>query len=242
MTAPSTLGRATVWLILAADGPGRGIGSHLRANGSAIGAAAVHVVDEPALFLDALADQRPRIALAACPPADDAILDELARERRRRHGLRVVVLTAPADIETRLRALECGFDDALPASIDPRELAARLALLADRARRAAAPTLLAVTESAEIDLVAHELRRDDEPVHLRPKELRLLAVLAAHPGRAFTRQQLLDRVWGPGHVGDPRTVDVHVRWLRAKVEQDPERPAHLVTVRGVGYRLDPPDR
>jgi DNA-binding winged helix-turn-helix (wHTH) protein len=178
MTAPSTLGRATVWLILAADGPGRGIGSHLLANGSAIGAAAVHVVDEPALFLDALTDQRPRIALAAWPPADDAILDELARERRRRHGLRVVAL-----------------------------LAARLALLADRARRATAPTLL-----------------------------------AAHPGRAFTRQQLLDRVWGPGHVGDPRTVDVHVRWLRAKVERDPERPAHLVTVRGVGYRLDPPDR
>ena len=66
----------------------------------------------------------------------------------------------------------------------------------------------------------------------------LLAMLAAHPGRAYTRRQLLDRVWGPGHAGDPRTVDVHVRWLRSKIEQQPEAPEHLVTVRGVGYRLD----
>ena len=64
----------------------------------------------------------------------------------------------------------------------------------------------------------------------------LLAMLAAHPGRAYTRRQLLDRVWGPEQVGDPRTVDVHVRWLRSKIEPQPDRPIHLVTVRGVGYR------
>jgi two-component system response regulator RegX3 len=65
-------------------------------------------------------------------------------------------------------------------------------------------------------------------------------MLAAHPGRAYTRRQILDRVWGADHDGDPRTVDVHVRWLRSKIETDPEHPIHLVTVRGVGYRLDPP--
>ena len=65
-------------------------------------------------------------------------------------------------------------------------------------------------------------------------------MLAAHPGRAYTRRQLLDRVWGPDQVGDPRTVDVHIRWLRSKIEPQPDRPTHLVTVRGVGYRLDPP--
>jgi DNA-binding response OmpR family regulator len=64
-------------------------------------------------------------------------------------------------------------------------------------------------------------------------------MLAAHPGRAYTRRQLLDRVWGQHHDGDPRTVDVHVRWLRSKIEPRPDTPVHLATVRGVGYRLDP---
>ena len=98
---------------------------------------------------------------------------------------------------------------------------------------------LAVTEDTELDLVAHEVRRGGSIVHLRPKEFQLLAMLAAHPGRAYTRRQLLDRVWGPGHAGDPRTVDVHIRWLRSKIESQPDVPNHLVTVRGVGYRLDP---
>jgi DNA-binding response OmpR family regulator len=101
---------------------------------------------------------------------------------------------------------------------------------------------LPVAAGCELDLFAHELRRDGRLVHLRPKEFDLLAVLASHPGRAWTRRQLLDRAWGHGHDGDPRTIDVHVRWLRSKVEPEPEQPAHLVTVRGVGYRLDPPGR
>ncbi len=87
--------------------------------------------------------------------------------------------------------------------------------------------------------MAHELRRDGQVIHLRPKEFGLLALLAAHPGRAYTRRELLHLVWGPAHVGGPRTVDVHVRWLRSKIEPGPE-PAYLVTVRGVGYRLDEP--
>jgi DNA-binding response OmpR family regulator len=91
-------------------------------------------------------------------------------------------------------------------------------------------------------MAAHELRRGGAIVHLRPKEFGLLATLAAHPGRAYTRRELLDRVWGSGHGSGPRTVDVHVRWLRSKIEPDPEHPLHLVTVRGVGYRLDPPRR
>jgi DNA-binding response OmpR family regulator len=102
--------------------------------------------------------------------------------------------------------------------------------------------VLLVGDGPELDLAGHELRRQGEVVHLRPKELGLLALLAAHPGRAYTRWELLDRVWGPGHDAGTRTVDVHVRWLRAKVEPDPGRPVHLITVRGVGYRLDPPQR
>ena len=101
-------------------------------------------------------------------------------------------------------------------------------------------TTLPIANGFELDLVAHELRLDGRSVHLRPKEFQLLALLGAHPGRAYSRRQLLDRVWGSDQVGDPRTVDVHVRWLRSKVEPQPDRPVHLITVRGVGYRLDPP--
>jgi DNA-binding response OmpR family regulator len=106
--------------------------------------------------------------------------------------------------------------------------------------RARPATSLPIADGFELDLVAHELRLDGRSVHLRPKEFQLLALLAAHPGRAYSRRQLLDRVWGADHGGDPRTVDVHIRWLRSKVEPRPDQPVHLVTVRGVGYRLDPP--
>lgn len=93
---------------------------------------------------------------------------------------------------------------------DPAELAARAVLLEERARVRSA-TCLRIADGYELDLVAREPRHDGRAVHLRPKEFQLLAMLAAHPGRAYTRRQLLDRVLGPEQVGDPRTVDVHVR-------------------------------
>ncbi|HSK51897.1 MAG TPA: response regulator transcription factor, partial [Clostridia bacterium] len=198
----------------------------------------VRVVRDTATFSRVLEQARPRIVLLGAPPAGSAETELVARERRRRHGLRVVRLAEPGAIETRLEALRLGFDDALSSSIASDELAARLALLEKRALARPERTL-PVGDGCELDLVAHELRRDGRVVHLRPKEFDLLAALAARPGRAHTRRQLLDRVWGHGYYGDPRTVDVHVRWLRSKIEVEPDRPAHLLTVRGVGYRLDP---
>ena len=123
------------------------------------------------------------------------------------------------------------------------ELAGRLAWLDGRARRRS-PTgaIHVIGDGLELDVAAHELRREDRVIHLRPKEFGMLALLAAHPGRAYSRQELLDRVWGPDHQGSVRTIDVHVRWLRSKIEPFPDRPVHLVTVRGLGYRLDPPQR
>ncbi len=195
---------------------------------------------------------RPRSSLSSrCPPAhrDRRRAPRVGRrsstgspqERRRRPRLRIVHLAPEADVEARLRALRLGFDEALPTSVGAEELLGRLALLDERIRPRPGTTVR-IADDVELDLVAHELRRGGRPIHLRPKEFNLLAMLAAHPGRAYTRRQLLDRVWGPDHHGDPRTVDVHVRWLRAKVEADPARPLHLVTLRGVGYRLDPPIR
>ena len=98
---------------------------------------------------------------------------------------------------------------------------------------------LPVADGFELDLAARELRHAGRPVRLRPMEFRLLATLAADPGRAFTRRQLLDLAWNPRRPIDLRTVDVHVHWLRTKIEPEPARPTHLVTVRGFGYRLDP---
>jgi two-component system response regulator RegX3 len=225
----------TMWLVLATDGPA------LELEGFAPASARVRAVANPALFASLLHDGRPRIAIVATPPADDDAIELVARERRRRSRLRAILLSAPDAGVSRIDALRRGYDDALPLSIDPRELAGRAALLEEQAR-ARGGVGVEIADGFELDLVAHELRRDGRAVHLRPKEFQLLAMLAAHPGRAFTRRQLLDRVWGLDQVGDPRTVDVHIRWLRSKVEREPDRPVHLVTVRGVGYRLDPKQR
>jgi DNA-binding response OmpR family regulator len=100
-------------------------------------------------------------------------------------------------------------------------------------------TRLPVADGFELDVVGCALLHDGKPVHLRPREFQLLATLAANPGQAFTRSQLIDLAWGRGRDVDPRTVDVHVHWLRAKIELQPGRPIHLVTVRGFGYRFDP---
>ena len=201
----------------------------------------IRVVDDPVAFVALLDRARPRIAAVCEPPATRSVIEHLAQERRRRSRLRIIHLAADEAVEARLHALRIGFDEALPDTIEPDELAGRLALLDERARPRTGTTIL-VGEDLELDLVAHELRRDGRPVHLRPKEFSLLAMLAGHPGRAYTRRQILDRVWGSDHDGDPRTVDVHIRWLRAKIETDPAHPTHLVTLRGVGYRLDAPER
>ena len=222
------------WLALAVDGPALDLPG-------LVAGTPVRVVPDVPSFVTLLEQARPRICLLGTPPGGPAEAELVARERRRRHGMRVVQVSAPEAVDVRLEALRLGFDEAVPSTIEAGELAARLALLDERARTRPGRTL-PVAPGCELDLFAHELRRDGQLIHLRPKEFDLLAVLASHPGRAWTRRQLLDRAWGHGHDGDPRTIDVHVRWLRSKIETEPEQPAHLVTVRGVGYRLDPPGR
>ncbi len=203
------------------------------------GGTAVTVVSDVHRFRDLLISDHPRLAVCGQPPAGPADLELLLAERRRRTGLRIVHLASPEAVDDRLAALTGGFDDALATTIPAAELVGRLAWLDGRARARAGPaTLLHLGDGLELDLAAHELRRGGVAIHLRPKEFGLLALLATHPGRAYTRAELLDRVWIGHQNGGGRTVDVHVRWLRSKIETDPERPMHLVTVRGVGYRFD----
>ena len=165
---------------------------------------------------------------------------ELFRRLRQVAPVPVVMLTARGSEEDRVAGLDLGADDYVAKPFSPRELTARVRAVL---RRAAGPvespggTVLRAG-ALEIDVVAREVRRDGTPLSLTAKELDLLAFLAAHPRRAFTRRELLQRVWGYD-VGDTATVTVHVQRLREKIERDPRTPAHLCTVRGVGYRFDP---
>jgi DNA-binding response OmpR family regulator len=224
----------TAWLVLASEGPA------LELPGLVPGTT-IRITHDPRRFRDILLAERPRVVVVAQPPAGVEDLDLVAAERRRRPRLRAVHLAPPEAVSDRLAALAGGFDDALTTATSAAELVGRLGWLESRARERPTPGHpLPVATGFELDLAAHELRDESGTVHLRPKEYGLLAILASHPGRAYSRRELLERVWGSGTGSGPRTVDVHVRWLRSKIEAVPERPIHLVTVRGVGYRLDPP--
>ena len=201
----------------------------------------IRLVQDPDAFVTALCAERPTLAVVQTPPLRDADLAVAIQERRRRSSLRIVHLSRPRAVAVRIDALRQGVDDAVPDTIGDDELLARLRLQDEQAHTRSG-SLIAIADGVVMDPVAHEVRRDGLLVHLRPKEYQLLAMLAGHPGRAYTRRQLLDRVWGIDHDGDPRTVDVHVRWLRSKIEPRPDSPTHLITVRGVGYRLDPQPR
>jgi two-component system KDP operon response regulator KdpE len=148
-----------------------------------------------------------------------------------------LLLNDPDDAAGRLDALARGIDDALPRTVGAPEIGGRIRILADRTRGDAGDRLT-VGEGVELDLAARALRRHGRLVHLRPMEFRLLEELARNPGRPVSRAWLLRRVWGSDGLDGSRTVDVHIRWLRAKVERDPGHPQHLLTVRGVGHQLE----
>ncbi|WP_344690021.1 response regulator transcription factor [Blastococcus jejuensis] len=171
------------------------------------------------------------------------------REVRREHDLPIIVVSARADTHDIVAALEAGADDYVTKPFEVKEITARLRALRRRAGSngtatgAAAPPEVVLDRDPGAPLVLREERgtvhRGDEQVPLTLTEFRLLCELAASPGRVFSRQALLERVWEHGFFGDERIVDVHVRRLRTKVERDPSAPRLVVTVRGLGYRLDP---
>jgi DNA-binding response OmpR family regulator len=165
---------------------------------------------------------------------------ELCRWIRARSDLPIVMLTARGEEADRIVGLELGADDYLTKPFSPRELAVRVRNLL---RRTGAPPR-GVEETlafgdVTIDLGAREARKAGEPLALTLKEFDLLAFLAAHPRRVFSRDQLMERVWGYTSALDTGTVTVHVRRLRTKIEDEPSQPRHLETVFGAGYRLTP---
>jgi len=169
-------------------------------------------------------------------PGTDGI--EVCRQIRAESGVPIVMLTAKSDTIDVVVGLESGADDYIAKPFKPKELVARI-----RARmrhfEPPAPEVIAVAD-LRIDVAGHSVTRAGTPIQLTPLEFDLLVCLARRPWQVFTREMLLEQVWGYRHAADTRLVNVHVQRLRAKVEHDPEHPGIVVTVRGVGYKAGDP--
>ena len=169
---------------------------------------------------------------------------EICRILRRRSDVPILMLTARGEEIDRVVGLELGADDYVTKPFSVRELMARVRNLLRRSHRApsamddASPADILRSGDLEIDSVSHIVRLNGDLLELKPREFDLLALLAKNKARAFTRDQILERLWGHDYYGDSRTVDVHIRWLREKIEPQPSKPVRIVTIRGVGYRFD----
>ncbi|MFW6102509.1 MAG: winged helix-turn-helix domain-containing protein [Chloroflexota bacterium] len=166
---------------------------------------------------------------------------EVCRILRKEMTTPILMLTAKDEEVDKIVGLEIGADDYMTKPFSMRELLARLGAMLRRAEMAVHPAggekLLRIGD-LEIDIARHRAFLGGKTLELSPKEFDLLAFLAKNKGFVFSREQLLDKVWGYDYPGDSRTVDVHIRWLRQKIESDPAKPALLVTVRGAGYKLE----
>jgi two-component system response regulator MtrA len=165
-------------------------------------------------------------------PGKDGL--DVCREIRAESGTPIVMLTAKSDTVDVVLGLESGADDYVVKPFKPKELIARVRARV-RKHEAEPPESLQVAD-LRIDVAGHRVTRDDTPIPLTPLEFDLLVCLARKPWQVFTREVLLEQVWGYRHAADTRLVNVHVQRLRSKIEHDPEHPEIVVTVRGVGYK------
>jgi DNA-binding response OmpR family regulator len=172
---------------------------------------------------------------------------EVCRILRGEMSMPIIMLTARTDEVDKVVGLEVGADDYLTKPFSMRELMARVKAQLRRVRlvreemtaeSAETPAGKLVFGDLTIDTSRREVQRDGNVLHLKPKEYDLLLFMARHRGIVLTRDLVLERVWGWSYDGGTRTVDVHLRWLREKIEPDPANPVRLVTVRGIGYRFE----
>jgi phosphate regulon transcriptional regulator PhoB len=198
----------------------------------------------------AAADGSAGLAQLRKAPPDLLILDlmlpklsglEVCKEVRRDDALNrlpILILTARGEEPDRVVGLELGADDYVTKPFSPRELVARVKALLRRVEAAGTGEKLIEVGQLKIDPAAYRVTRTGKSIPLSTLEFRLLYFLAARPNRVFSRDQLLDAVWGTDRFVTPRSVDVYVRRLREKVEVDPQKPSHVKTVRGAGYMFE----
>jgi two-component system OmpR family response regulator len=167
---------------------------------------------------------------------------EVCRILRKEMTIPILMLTAKADETDKIVGLEIGADDYMTKPFSMRELMARVRAMLRRAKMVETPLVEGPVSlkigDLEVDIARHRASLSGAALELSPKEFDLLAFLARNKSLVFSREQLLEKVWGYDFTGDSRTVDVHIRWLRQKIEADASQPQYLITVRGTGYKLE----
>ncbi|HBF41745.1 MAG TPA: DNA-binding response regulator [Anaerolineaceae bacterium] len=218
----------------------------------------VYNLERQGYLVDSAADGHTALESARKNHPDLILLDimlpgmdgfEVARTLRQESNIPILMLTARDDEIDRVVGLEVGADDYMTKPFSMRELLARVKAMLRRVRLIReemsvkpqdstpdAPPL--VFGNLEMDTIRHMVKLEGAELELNPKEYELLKYFMQHPGKAISRDTLIQEIWGWDFSGDSRTVDVHVRWLRQKIEQDPSNPTRLVTLRGAGYRFE----
>jgi two-component system alkaline phosphatase synthesis response regulator PhoP len=171
------------------------------------------------------------------PGVDGLEMCRRLRAQSATQGIPIIMLTARAEEVDRIVGLEMGADDYVPKPFSPRELVARVKAVLRRTAAPVSPSESPVSAgNLRLDPARHQVTKDDRAIELSAMEFRLLEFFLRHRGRVFTRTQLLDQIWGQDRFVEPRTVDVHIRRLREKVEDRPRQPTLILTVRGMGYK------
>jgi DNA-binding response OmpR family regulator len=163
---------------------------------------------------------------------------EVCRRIRKKHDVPIIMLTARSEDIDKVLGLELGADDYLTKPFNARELVARIkAILRRTTAREEEPKKVIQIGDLQVDLLQHRIRLSEKDVNLTSKEFALLSFLATNAGNVYSREQLLEQVWGYDYYGDVRTVDVHIRHIREKIEADPSNPDYIITVWGTGYKI-----
>ena len=163
---------------------------------------------------------------------------DVCRELRKESDIPVVMLTARDEITEKIVGLELGADDYITKPFDPKELVARVRAILRRSDSRVIPEKVIKIADIEISVEKRSVTRGGKLLDLTPFEFDLLKVMAEHPGRVFSRMKLLDRVQGEAYEAYERTIDSHIKNLRKKIEQNPKKPGHIITVYGVGYKIE----
>ena len=162
---------------------------------------------------------------------------EVCRELRKISNIPIIMLTAKGETFDKVLGLELGADDYIVKPFDPKELIARIKAVLRRTQGEVNDEKVVVYPNLTVNLTTYEVKLEDKVIDMPPKEIELLYFLASHPNKVFTREQLLDHIWGYNFVGDTRTVDVHIKRIREKIEKD-KYPWKIKTVWGVGYKFE----